>query len=155
PNSGSSSIINVFNKQADLEFLGNPDSNGFYETLLPSGQIRQASVRADGSIKEAMTGDGVAGGAFMTGFVVVPNGHVVYARPGSRETPLPPSTTPDGSQARPYTTLAPEASDAASPANPSHNPNGGVNDTSNFFNFNAALDRNGNGQFDRSAFYAA
>ena len=35
-----------------------------------------------------MSGDGVAGGAFMTGFTVVPYGNVVFARPDYVENPL-------------------------------------------------------------------
>ena len=55
-----------------------------------------------------MSGDGVAGGAFMTGFTVVPYGNVVYARPDYVENPLLPSTLSDGRLAKPYPVLAAE-----------------------------------------------
>src|SRR5262249_34671256 len=144
PNSGSNAIFDQFGNQADLELLGNQTASGGYEDMLSTGQTRPS-----------LAGDGIAGGAFLTGFVVVPSGHLMNDRPDHPENPLLPSAEPDGSLANPYTALAPEATVAGSPANPTHDPNGGVNDTSNFFNFNPALDRNGNGQFDRSAFYAA
>ena len=74
-----------------------------------------------------MSGDGVAGGAFMTGFTVVPYGNIVYARPDYVENPLLPSTLSNGSLANPYPVLAPEGNPATAPANPTHNPNGGLN----------------------------
>ena len=55
-----------------------------------------------------MSGDGVAGGAFMTAFTVVPYGNVVFARPDYVENPLVPSTLSNGSLANPYPVLAPE-----------------------------------------------
>ena len=55
-----------------------------------------------------MSGDGVAGGAFMAGFTVVPYGNIVYARPDYVENPLLPSTLSNGSLAKPYPVLAPE-----------------------------------------------
>ncbi len=91
----------------------------------------------------------------MTGFTVVPYGNVIYARPDYVENPLIASTEPDGSLAKPYAALAPEANPATAPANPTNDPNGGLNATSNFFNFNSAYDFNGDGHFDRSALYAA
>ena len=74
-----------------------------------------------------MSGDGVAGGAFMAGFTVVNYGNVVYARPGYVENPLVPSTLSNGSLANPYPVLAPEGNPSTAPANPTHNPNGGLN----------------------------
>ena len=56
-----------------------------------------------------LSGDGVAGGAFMTGFTVVPNGNVIYARPDYVENPLNPATYANGSLAQPYPVLAPQA----------------------------------------------
>ena len=54
-----------------------------------------------------MSGDGVAGGAFMTAFEVVPYGNVVYAQPSFVENPLA-GIFSDGSMAAPYPVLAPE-----------------------------------------------
>ena len=64
----------------------------------------------DGTYRPGMSGDGVAGGAFTTGFVVVPRkleptanvpGNIIYARPDYLEDPLLSSTAPDGSLAKP------------------------------------------------------
>ncbi len=161
-------IYDIYGNQLDGEFLGNPTSNGSYQDLLNTGVVRNG-----------MSGDGVAGGAFTTGFVVVPpattmteaNGNVetisniVYARPDYVEDPLLPSTTPDGSLAKPYSALAPEGDpNAASQQypgqlatyNPNHDPNGGLNSSQFFLSgFNPQYDRNGDGVFDRSALYAA
>ena len=93
----------------------------------------------------------------MTGFTVVNYGNVVFARPDYVENPLLPSTLSDGSMAKPYPVLAPEGNPNTAPANPNHNPNGGLNST--FFyqpgNFNVAYDRSGDGKFEQSALYAA
>ena len=64
-------IHDVYGNQLDGEFLGNPTANGSYQDLLNTGVIRNG-----------MSGDGIAGGAFMTGFVVVPAGqhHLCPAR---------------------------------------------------------------------------
>ena len=85
----------------------------------------------------------------MTGFVVVPNGNIIYARPDAIYNPLIPSQTPNGSAARPYPVLAPEAVPNAI--------NGGdLNSVVNAgTNFNATYDRSGDGQFEPSAFFAA
>ena len=100
-----------------------------YEDLLSSGTYRSG-----------MSGDGVGGGAFMTGFVVVPTGNIVYARPDYVEDPLLPSTTPDGSLAKPYSALAPEGDPNTAPANPNHDPNGGLNSSQFFLSgFNSQL----------------
>ncbi|OJW22580.1 MAG: hypothetical protein BGO49_00940 [Planctomycetales bacterium 71-10] len=169
---GSDRIVrDIFGNQLDGEFLGNPTStvssqfHGFsnnpalvfpgdrniynYETLLTTGYAIPAPV-------SRMTGDGTAGGAYMMGFVVAASDHILYARPDYVEDPFDSSTTPDGSLARPYSTLAPEGNPATSPENPFHDPNGGLNDASNFLSgFNPNYDRNGNGRFDRSVLYAA
>jgi len=144
PNTDGNSIFDIYGNKLDGEFLGTPSETGSYETLLPNGQYRVG-----------MTGDGVGGGAFVTGFVVVPNGNVVFAKPDYIEDPLSPSTMPDGSRERPYAALAPEVNPLNVPSNPSFDPNGGANGTDNFFNFNSQFDRNGDGKFTRSALYAA
>ena len=137
PNSDpATSLFDIYGNQFDGEFLGTPTANGGYEDLLPNGQYRLG-----------LTGDGVAGGAFVTGFVVVPNGNIIYARPDATENPLQASTAPDGSLAKPYAALAPEVDPLQIPANPTHDPNGGANATANFFNFNPSFDRNGDGRF--------
>ena len=46
-----------------------------------------------------MRGDGVPGGAFQTGYVVVPTGNVIFANADTG--------TPDGSLAAPYPNLGP------------------------------------------------
>ncbi len=104
-----------------------------------------------------MSGNGVAGGAFVAGFTVVNYGNVIYAQPGYYENPLQPSTYSNGSLANPYPVLAPEGNPSTAPANPSHNPNGGLNSTTFFQpgNFNTAYDFSGDGLFEQSALYAA
>src|SRR5262249_3272878 len=98
----------------------------------------------------------VAGGAFVTGFAVVPYGNVVYARPDYTENPLVPSTLSDGSLAKPYPVLAPEGDPNKAPANPSQDPNGGLNSSQFFLSgFNPQYDRSGDGRFEQSALYAA
>lgn len=145
PNSGAATgLFDIYGNQFDGEFLGTPTALGGYEDLLPNGQYRNG-----------LTGDGVGGGAFVTSFVVVPNGNVIYARPDATENPLDPSTAPDGSFAKPYSALAPEVNPSQIPSNPTRNPNLGANDPSFFFNFNSSFDRNGDGRFTRSALYAA
>ncbi len=138
PNTGANAIFDLYGNQLDGEFLGNATGTGGFEDLLPTGQYRPG-----------LTGDGVAGGAFETGFVVVPNGNIIYARPDYFDDPFLTSDDPDGSRAKPYPTLAPEAT--------TNGLNGGnLNSVVNFgTGFNNAYDRNGNGHFDRSALYAA
>jgi hypothetical protein len=149
-------IFDVFGNQLDGEFLGNPTANGSYQDLLNTGVVRNND----------MSGDGIAGGAFTTGFVVVPaatqaadgsiRSNIVFARPDYQEDPLLPSTAPDGSLAKPYSALAPEGDPTTAPANLGHDPNGGLNSSQFFLSgFNPIYDRNGNGRFDRSALYAA
>ena len=134
-------ITDQFQNQLDGEFLGNlsPNGDGTYENLLPTGQIRPNDL----------TGDGVPGGAFETGYTVVPNGNVIFARPDYFEDPNVSSTQPDGSPAKPYAVLAPEATPDAL--------NGGdLNAQSNFTDpVQVNFERSGNGHFDRSAFVAA
>ncbi len=101
------------------------------------------------------------GGAFTTGFTVVPYGNVVFARPGFVENPLLPGNTglSNGSLADPYPVLAPEGNptNGALDANPTHNPNLGLNNPAYFQpgNFNQSFDYSGDGQYEQSAFYAA
>ena len=171
PSGADTRLFDIYGNQLDGEFLGNPtgtvssEFNGFsadpakqfpgtknifnYEDLLTTGY-------ATATTASRMTGDGVAGGAFMTGFVLATTDHILYARPDYEEDPLNPATAPDGSLAKPYSTLAPEGDPNTAPANPTHDPNGGLN--SNQFalsGFNPNYDRNGNGRFDRSVLYAA
>ena len=134
-------IFDAFSNQLDGEFLGNPSTNGdgTYENFLGTGEIRPKDL----------SGDGVAGGAFETGYTIVPNGHVIFVRPDYLDDEILAGDDPDGSFAKPYSTLAPEAIPNAV--------NGGMlNSSSNFGpNFNPQYDRNGNHRFDRSAFVAA
>lgn len=173
PNTGTTAIKDIYGNQLDGEFLGNQatvgidaNHNPIYESLMPTGQYR-GSLPAGSSVNTVgvgdMSGDGVAGGAFMTGFSVVPSGNVIYARPDYVEDPLLSSTAPDGSLSRPYPVLAPQsyALDPNLPTNAkatlnNGDPNGGLNDASNFLTgFNPTYDRAGIGRFARSAFYAA
>ncbi len=148
-------IFDIYGNQLDGENLGNQTAQQGadfptlpnYEDLLSSGMSRQ----------DDMSGDGVAGGAFTSGFTVVNYGNVVFARPDYVENPLLASTEPFGTLANPYPVLAPEGNPAIAPANPNHDPNGGLN-SSIFFqpgNFNQAFNFSGDPQYERSALYAA
>jgi hypothetical protein len=138
PNSGGNAVVDLFGNLLDGEFLGNSDGKGGFEALLPNGQFRSG-----------LTGDQIPGGAFETGYVVVPNGNVIYARPDYVDVDFLTSDDPDGSLAKPYPTLAPEATATAA--------NGGdLNSVVNFgTGFDPRFDRNQNGHFDRSALFAA
>jgi hypothetical protein len=131
-------IFDQFGNHVDGEFLGNPTASGGWETLLPTGQHRSG-----------ISGDLVEGGSLVTGFTVVPTGNVLYVKPDYVDDPFLTSDDPDGSLARPYAALAPEATPTAA--------NGGdLNSDRNFgTGFNRNLDLNGNGRFDRSVFFAA
>ena len=107
-----------------------------------------------------MSGDGVGGGSFAASFEVVPTGNIIYASPDYTEDPLLPSTAPNGSISKPYSVLAPQADANSLPAAAqatlgNGDPNGGLNDTSNFTDFNPNDDKADIHQFARSAFYAA
>jgi hypothetical protein len=143
PNKGPTAITDIFGNQLDGEFLGYQNAQGFYVDQLPNGTIRGSAAEPD------LTGDGNQGGAFMTGFEVVPNGNIIYAQADALYNPLIPADTPDGSLAKPYPVLAPEAVPNAA--------NGGdLNSVVNSgANFNPIYDRSGNGVFEPSAFYAA
>ena len=134
--------------QASPDFPSIPSRCPSTRTCSPTAPIRM----------DDMSGDGVAGGAFMTGFTVVPYGNVVYARPDYVENPLVPSTLSNGSLAEPYPVLAPEGDpNTRADANPTHNPNLGLNNPAFFQpgNFNVAYDFSGDGKFEQSALYAA
>ena len=131
-------IFDQYGNQLDGEFLGDQTSNGTFEDLMPTGQYRTG-----------LSGDGVAGGSFATGYVVVPNGNVIFANPSYQYDPFNQATLPDGSPSRPYPVLAPEAV-------PNAINGGNLNSPLNFGpNFNPALDRSGDGKFEPSALYAA
>ena len=107
-----------------------------------------------------MSGDGVAGGAFTTGFTVVPYGNIVYTRPDFVENPLLANGAglSNGSMAAPYPVLAPEGNPNSTLAsNPTHNPNLGLNNPAFFqpANFNSSYDFSGDGKYEQSALYAA
>ena len=85
----------------------------------------------------------------MTGFVVVPNGNIIYAAADTIYNPQIPNETPDGSLAKPYPVLAPEAVPNAVNGGDLNSPvNAGIN-------FDPTYDRSGDGQFEPSAFFAA
>ncbi|HEY2157897.1 MAG TPA: Ig-like domain-containing protein, partial [Isosphaeraceae bacterium] len=131
-------IHDIFGNQADLEFLGDQTAGGTFEDLLPTGQYRAG-----------LSGDTVPGGSFATGYVVVPFGNVIFANPSYTFNPFNASTYPNGSPSRPFPVLAPEAV-------PNAINGGNLNSPLNFGpNFNPAFDRNGDGQFEPSALFAA
>ena len=163
PGNINTEIFDIYGNQLDGENVGNqtsqtntgpgtefPDSSvnvPIYEDLQSSGTYRM----------DDMSGDGIAGGAFMAAFTVVNYGNVVFAQPGYVENPLNPSTYSNGSLANPYPVLAPEGDPNTAPTNPNHLPNGGLN-SSTFWtpgNFNTAYDFSGDGMFEQSALYAA
>src|SRR5208282_1285545 len=142
-------IKDIYGNQLDGEFLGDAtaslDLTDFPDqppvSTQFSGIFNYEDELSTGVYRQGMSGTGVAGGAFMTSFVVVPPAttlteadgtvetisNIIYARPDYVEDPLLPSTAPDGSLAKPYSTLAPEGDPATAPANPNHDPNGGLN----------------------------
>ena len=68
---GAKGITDVAGNQLDGEFRGNLKSDGSgYETLLQSGAYR-----------DGLSGDGAQGGVFQVGYLVVPNGNVIFAQP--------------------------------------------------------------------------
>jgi hypothetical protein len=170
PNSGSTAISDIFGHQLDGEFLGNltPTGNNYVANATFDGYTSSPATAVGGyqppiyqdliandmvnGVSQYrlndLSGDGNPGGAFETGFTVVPNGNIIYARPDYVENPLDPTTYSDGSLAKPYEVLAPQAT-----ANSSNG--GNLNAPSNFFNFNPANDLAGIGRFASSAFYAA
>jgi len=163
---GTSEIKDIYGNQLDGENLGNqtsqssPDfqTNPITNFTLPEYQ----DLQSDGTSRpDDMSGDGVAGGAFMAGFTVVNYGNVIYARPDFVENPLLPNGAglSTGTLAAPYPVLAPEGdpTNSALDANPTHNPNLGLNNPAYFQpgNFNVAYDRSGDGKYEQSALYAA
>ncbi len=143
PNNGLTAISDTYGNQLDGEFKGYLNSSGNYVDLLPNGQVRGSAAVGD------LSGDGTAGGAFMTGFLVVPNGNVIYARADALYSPQVPSQAPNGTITRPFPVLAPEATFTG-------NNGGDLNSVVNSgANFNTNFDRSGDGQFEPSAFFAA
>jgi large repetitive protein len=168
PNTGTQAIFDLFGNQLDGEFRGNPTPQGSLPggflppTTAPEPGLQFEDLLPNGQYRQGLSGDGTPGGAFETTFTVVPptisvvkNGvttvvrNIIYARPDYVEDPNLPSTAPDGSISKPFSALAPEA--IANALN-----GGDLNSVVNFgIGFNPALDRNGNGTFDRSALFAA
>ena len=145
PNSGQAAIRDVYGNQLDGEFLGYQNASGKYVDDLQTGVSRGSGATE----LPDLSGDGTPGGAFMTGFVVVPNGNIIYANAAAIYNPQIPSQTPDGSAARPFPVLAPEAVPTAANGGDLNSPvNSGTN-------FNATYDRSGDGQFEPSALFAA
>jgi hypothetical protein len=163
-NTVDSRIFDIYGNQLDGENLGNQTSQAspdFNNPAAPVAIPNYEDLQSDGTNRQDdMSGDGVAGGAFMSGFTVVPYGNVVYARPDYVENPLVPSTLSNGSLANPYPVLAPEGNPNSSlAANPTHNPNLGLNNPK-FFNPGALASPNpydfsGDGLYEQSALYAA
>jgi large repetitive protein len=161
PNTGANKITDIFGNQLDGEFLGNPAPNANVPTslgVLPQEPTVYQDLLPNGQTRQGLSGDGLAGGAFMTGFTVVPGqsmvngqdvGNIIYARPDYIDNPSLSSDDPDGSLLKPYPGLAPEAI--------ANSVNGGdLNSAANFgTNFDPRLDRNGSGGFTRSALFAA
>ena len=145
PNGNGTQITDNFGNQLDGEFLGFQNAAGKYVD-----QLNDGTLRGVGAFDQPdLSGNGVAGGAFMTGFVVVPNGNVIFARPDAIYNPQLPGSFPDGSRSKPYPVLAPEATFTAL--------NGGdLNSVVNSgVNFNPNFDFSGLGTFQPSAFFAA
>jgi hypothetical protein len=157
-------IYDIYGNQLDGEFLGNPTSQASTE-FQPSSPnvtlVQYEDEQSDGTFRQAdMSGDGAPGGAFTTGFAVVPYGNVVYARPDFVENPLLANGAglSNGSMAAPYPVLAPEGDPNSSLAsNTSHNPYLGLNNPAFFqpANFNESYDYSGDGKYEQSALYAA
>ena len=161
PGNVNTQIFDIYSNQLDGENLGNQTSQVSSDFNSPDAIATvplYEDLQSDGTNRmNDLSGDGIAGGAFMAGFTVVNYGNVVFAQPDYVENPLNPSTLSDGSMAKPYPILAPEGNPATAPANPNHLPNGGLNST-NFFQpgaFNTAFDFSGDGKFEQSALYAA
>ncbi len=157
-------IYDVYGNQLDGENLGNQTSQTSTDFNNPNAPVtipNYQDLQTSGVYRQSdMSGDGVAGGAFVAGFTVVPYGNVIYARPDYVENPLVPSTLSNGTLANPYPVLAPEGNPNSSlAANPTHNPNLGLNNPG-FFNPGALsspnpYDFSGDGKFEQSALYAA
>ena len=161
PGNVDTQIFDIYGNQLDGENIGNQTSQSspdFNNPDAPASVPEYEDLQSNGTYRmDDMSGDGVAGGAFMAGFTVVNYGNVVFAEPGYVENPLNPSTLSNGSLANPYPVLAPEGNPATAPANPNHLPNSGLNSTI-FFQpgeFNTAYDFSGTGTFEQSALYAA
>ena len=129
PGNIDTTIHDIYGNQLDGENLGNQTSQVSDDFNNPDAIATvplYQDLQSDGTYRpDDMSGDGVAGGAFMAGFTVVNYGNVVFAQPGYVENPLNPSTYSNGSLANPYPVLAPEAD--PNTLNSSHLPNGGAN----------------------------
>ena len=149
-------VKDVYGNQLDGEFLGNKTTTADQGEFLTLPQYQ--NLQSDGTNRpDDMSGDGVAGGAFMTAFEVVPYGNVIYAQPSFVENPLS-GVYSNGSMALPYPVLAPEGDPTSALAsNPNHDPNLGLNNPAFFqpSNFNVSYDRSGDGKYEQSALYAA
>jgi hypothetical protein len=156
-------IYDIFGNQLDGEFLGNPTTQNTpdFQPASPTVTLPQYQDElSNGTFRTGMSGDGVGGGAFTTGFAVVPYGNIVYTRPDFVENSLLPNGAglSDGSLAKPYPVLAPEGDpNSALAANPTHDPHLGLNNPA-FFQpgtFNLTDDLSGDGKYEQSALYAA
>jgi hypothetical protein len=82
-------IYDIYGNQLDGENLGNPTSLTSPDFSNPSAPVvipAYEDLQSNGTYRQNdMSGDGVAGGAFMSGFVVVNYGNVVYSRPDYAE----------------------------------------------------------------------
>ena len=166
PNQGNATgvgtgVFDVYGNQLDGENLGNQTSQTSPEFNNPDAPVivpNYEDLQSSGANRQNdLSGDGVAGGAFMSAFTVVNYGNVVYARPDYVENPLEPSTLSNGTLAQPYPVLAPEGDPSTAPANPNHSISGGLNSTTFFQpgNFNTSYDFSGDGKYEQSALYAA
>ena len=155
PNSGSTAVKDIFGLQLDGEMLGNPvgttsgTTNNIVNGKYVNGQEAYETLMPNGQYRKGLSGDGTSGSAFVTGFTVVNNGNLIFTRADYNDDPFISEDNPDGSFAKPFSTLLAEAT--ATGVN-----DGDLNSPINYgINFNPTYDRNGNGHFDPSAFFAA
>ncbi len=96
PGNVNTEIFDIYGNQLDGENLGNQTSQAspdFNNPDAPASVPDYEDLQTNGTYRmDDMSGDGVAGGAFMAGFTVVNYGNVVFAQPGYVENPLVPST---------------------------------------------------------------
>ncbi len=78
-------IFDIYGNQLDGENLGNQTSQSSPDFDNPAAPVTipdYEDLQSNGTYRQDdMSGDGVAGGAFMAAFTVVNYGNVVYARP--------------------------------------------------------------------------
>ena len=176
-------IYDIYGNQIDGEFLGDPTAT-LATTEFPDqppistqfyGIYNYEDLLSSGAYRPGMSGDGVAGGAFESSFVVVPPAttlteadgtietisNIVYARPDYVENPFLSSTSANGSLAQPYPALGPEGDPFSlsqdypgqlASYNPNHDPNGGLNSSQFFLSGYTTPDTQGNlpSQYDRT-----